>query len=134
MRVWSVILAGSLAAALGCGGITTVSQLPATVSVRFGQEFRVEEPNLTIQFVEVVQDSRCPVAVNCVQPGSATLRFSISRGDGGVLPLHLATDQPPAVSEGISFRLVNLEPLPRVGTVIDPRDYQATLELTVPAS
>ena len=129
-RLLLAVLASGLAG--GCSGVTTVSELPATVTVDFGEEVRVADPALTVRFVEVVQDSRCPVGATCVSEGSVTLRFSVTDAEGTLDALILRSDQGPVISDGVSFRLVKVEPVPRLGTVTDPRDYQATLELTLP--
>jgi hypothetical protein len=120
----------SIAVLAGCNGITTVSAFPTTVTVNFGAEFRIADPELTVRFAEVLQDSRCPVDLTCVQAGSATLRFSLIESNGALNTLLLETGRPGEASHGLTFRLVEVEPAPRSTRPIDPRDYKARVEVT----
>ncbi len=114
----------------GCGGVTEVNQFPQTVTVKFGDEFHVVDPDLTVRFAEVVQDSRCPVNAECVQAGSVTLRFSLIEPGGALNTLFISSDEPASASHGISLRLISVDPVPRLGMTTDPRDYRATVEVT----
>lgn len=114
----------------GCNGIPTVGTLPTTVRVRLGEEFRIAEPELAVRFAEVIQDSRCPVDVTCIQAGSATLRFSLIETNGDLNTVFLETGRPGQVSHGLTFRLVGLAPDPRSNRPINPKDYTATVEVS----
>jgi hypothetical protein len=115
---------------VGCDGITTVSTFPTTVSVRLGEEFRIAEPELAVRFAEVIQDSRCPVDVTCLQAGSATLRFSVIESTGDLSTVILETGRPGEVFHGLTFRLIGLAPDPRSNRPINPKDYTATVEVS----
>jgi hypothetical protein len=114
---------------VGCGGVPTVNTLPTTVSVRLGEEFRIADPELVVRFAEVIQDSRCPVDVACLQAGSATLRFSVIEPNGDLGTVILETGGPGQASHGLAFRLVGLTPDPRSTRPINPKDYRATVEV-----
>lgn len=114
----------------GCQSVPTISELPATVTIKFGHEVHLADPDLIIRFAEVVQDSRCPVDVVCVQEGSATLRFSIIEPDHDLSTVIVETGQPPETSNGLTFRLISVDPQPRSGQLLDPQNYSATVEIS----
>ncbi len=122
-------LAGS-ALAGGCAGATTVSELPTTVTVKLGEEFDITDPALTVRFAEVLQDSRCPVDVACIQAGSVTIRFSLFEPNGNQNTLVIESDHPAEYSHGVGLRLVSVDPSPHSGVIINPKDYRATLEVS----
>jgi len=124
-----LVLAGA-AVAGGCSGVTTVNELPGTVRVKFGEEFRIADPDLTVRFAEILQDSRCAVDVVCIQEGSVTIRFSLFEPNGDVNTLIVETGQPAGTSAGILLRLIQVEPAPHSGTTISPQDYRATVEVS----
>ena len=119
-----------LAMLVGCSSVPTISELPATVTFKFGREQHLVDPDLIIRFAEVVQDSRCPIDVTCVQEGSATLRFTLIEPDGDQFTVLLETGQPPQTSDGLTFRLISVDPQPRQGQFLDPSHYSATVEIT----
>lgn len=120
----------ALLAGAGCSGVPTISELPATVTIKFGNEIRLADPDVIVKFVEVVQDSRCPVDVTCIQAGSATLRFSMIEPDGDLFTVMLETGKPPETSDGLTFRLTSVDPQPRQGQSLDPANYNATIEIS----
>lgn len=57
--------------------------VPAQVSehtIETGKSVYVKGARLTIKFVEVVEDSRCPRDVNCIWAGNAKLKLLVSKG------------------------------------------------------
>lgn len=115
---------------VGCKSVPTIPELPATVTIKFGQDIHLLDPDVIIRFAEVVQDSRCPVDVTCVQAGSATLRFSIIEPDLDLFTVIIETDGPPQTSQGLTFRLISVDPEPRAGQFLDPKNYSATVEIS----
>jgi hypothetical protein len=120
----------ALLAGAGCSSVPTISELPATVTIKFGNEIHLTDPDVIVKFVEVIQDSRCPVDVQCVQAGSATLRFSVIEPDGDLFTVLLETGKPPETSDGLTFRLISVDPEPRQGQFLDPGNYSATIEIS----
>ena len=115
---------------VGCSSIPTISELPATYTFKFGQDVHLADPDVVIRFAEVVQDSRCPVNVECMQAGSATLRFSLVEPDHDLFTVVLDTDGLPYTIEGLTFRLISVDPQPQSGHFLDPKTYTATVEIS----
>ena len=120
-----------IALVAGCGGgITTVSLLPATVTLKLGGDVQVTSPDIRLRLVEFVQDSRCPVDVVCIQEVSVTLRFSVSVAGGPESGLILQTGETDS-SLGVVLRIREITPDRRVNVpLIDPRDYRVSLEIS----
>jgi hypothetical protein len=70
------------------------------------------------------------VDVTCVQEGSATLRFTIIEPDRDQLTVVIETGKPPETSDGLTFRLISVDPAPRAGQFLDPNTYTATVEVS----
>lgn len=86
---------------------------------------------LTIDFVEVVEDSRCPTGAECITAGTVTVRIKTASGtlDTGDTTLILEAGQTePTVKKLSKFSAVfiSLEPYPVAGETIDPADYVGT--------
>ena len=101
------------------------------VEVQHGEEATHE--NLSITFLGVLDDSRCPIDVECVWAGNARIALALrSLPDGMAERVELNTHDsfPRSVEfEGYNITLADLKP-DRVSTVIiDPRDYVATIEI-----
>ena len=104
------------------------------VALRIGQKLASPSlvSGLAIDFVEVVEDSRCPIGAECPSPGTATVRIKTTSGvlDTGETTLVLESGQTePTIKKLGKFSavFVSLEPVPTEGETIDPDDYVATL-------
>lgn len=92
-----------------------------------GETVRVEEDQLVIGVIEVIEDSRCPTGVECFWEGNAKVLVSVGdqeftltigkllEGDQNVV----------ALGDGLSLRLLRLDPYPEAGG--GSKDYQVTL-------
>jgi hypothetical protein len=118
-----------------CGGppgILTVNELPATVTLQLGQDLRITSPDLLIRLLEIVEDSRCPVDVTCVQAGTVNLRFGVSvpgAPEGGFF-MKLGESNS---SLGVVLRVVTVTPERRTTVrLISPQDYRVSLGISAP--
>jgi len=118
-------------------------QLPeAEFFVNVGQQFglRVGETagvvtSLAIALVRfngVIQDSRCPVDVQCITAGSATVLLSVQ----SALSVHdITMEVPPegtvaVVVDELTVTAVGVRPNAQQGATIDPLDYVVGLTVT----
>jgi hypothetical protein len=87
---------------------------------------------MTMKFVAVIEDSRCPVGVDCVWEGNAKVQIKISNRKGNSQTFELSTHpEPQAVTfEGYEIRLGEVTPRPRAGVSIDPKSYAANFTVT----
>lgn len=56
------------------------AQTPETLGISEGDQKTADRGRLTIKFVEVIEDSRCPPDANCVWAGNAKIKLAISKG------------------------------------------------------
>jgi hypothetical protein len=107
-------------------------QLDERFALRAGESAAVESEKLEVRFDEVVSDSRCPKGVQCIVAGDATVRITVQKSSArSSHELHTSERAGQEASvDGLTIRLLGLDPYPVEGKVIDRRDYVATLEIT----
>jgi hypothetical protein len=146
VRRWWMVGAAALLAACASGGAGAggsgasgaSTRLPV-VRARLGEDFQLAakqiavirgEP-LTVRFAAVVEDSRCPVGVQCIRAGEARVEIGIQQA--GMEPaLDTLATAPPgpqhAAYGAYDVTLVGLAPEPR--TNVQAPAYVATLRVT----
>jgi hypothetical protein len=98
-------------------------------TLKIGQTAAVAGTDLTIGFIGVPADSRCPTDVQCVWAGNARVAL---RAAGGNVDLN-THEQPRASQLGrYQLELTALSPDPKSTESIAPSTYAATLLLTDP--
>jgi len=102
-----------------------------TVSIAKGREKAIQRSGTKIKFLDVVEDSRCPVDVNCVWAGNAKVKVEVRSGRGRPRIFELNSALAPTVISyaGYDFKLVNLTPALRSNVRINPDKYVATIEV-----
>jgi hypothetical protein len=118
-----------LLAAAGLVAATCHRAQPTAPSVEPGREFSLRPgesasvQGLVMRFDEVRGDSRCPVDVQCVWEGDATVVVTVG---GAAKELHTARRFATSVTvDGHLLELRRLEPVPRAHAKIEPGDYRA---------
>jgi hypothetical protein len=118
--------------AQAAGRTTTASfgsstQLNVDGAVEVGDE-------VTLTFVEVTEDSRCPTGVQCVWEGNAKVLFNVTSADGTsqiTLNTNGGSEYPSRASaDGYTVNLDKLDPYPQEGKPINPKRYTATVIVT----
>lgn len=125
-----VLLTFCLLSATACLGNSPSSPAPFDREIVLAQgQTAGLDGGLSVRFVEVIGDSRCPINATCIQGGDAIVRITVSgnrsRGDRD---LHTGT-LAPVTFEDLELRLVDLHPYPFGGRTTDPADYRATLHV-----
>src|SRR6476620_2241197 len=101
-----------------------------SVSVRIGQERSAGRGNIRIRFLEMIEDSRCPRDVQCIQAGDASIRVRVSRNrHSEVLVLNSNGRAEKAVFAGYVFTLTGLTPEPRSNIRINRNGYVAVISV-----
>ena len=103
------------------------------LEVRVGETLAIPGTKVSVTFVGVVDDSRCPKGVTCVWEGDATIEVRVTpeRGDPETVQLHVnARTTKDVVVQGLHLTLERLEPYPEDGRPINRGDYRATLAIT----
>lgn len=116
------------------GGVIPSEQVQPNrqFDLKSGQEAHIQGTPLSVRFLSVGEDSRCPSDVVCVWAGNAVVRLAITSTQASSIDAALNTTlDPKNVTYGAyTIRLVDLKPTPKSGTKIVDADYVATLEVT----
>ncbi|MEM6325875.1 MAG: hypothetical protein AAF791_02035 [Bacteroidota bacterium] len=129
-------------AAVSCNGPRATSEVRAAAT---GEPFTlalgesVEVAGHSLRFVDVAEDSRCPIGATCVWEGRAKVTLSASGPDGPedrhvlTLPYSAMTDDESDTWEvgGLTVHLRDLRPFPEADRPADP---QPEVELSVSAT
>lgn len=98
------------------------------VNVKVGNSARVDMLGMTIKFVEVLEDSRCPEGAQCIWAGQARVKIQVDRYHKTlavfVLTLNEGKNSARYGDRTITFK--SLEPYPKVDKPTDPKTYAAT--------
>ena len=134
MRYANILIVAVLAACSSGGYAPTGSGNPSpsaqSVSVRVGDTAAVGSTGVTITFLRVAEDSRCPLNAVCVWEGNGRVALTLSSGYGATKDVSLNTTTEPreTVFSGLRIALAALNPHP-TGEPTDPDDYVATFEV-----
>lgn len=128
------ILVGlALLAAAGCdlptGGGTRLVEVESPFTLREGQRAFAHGTDLSVEFVDVPLDERCPIEALCASAGNAVVRVRLSYRTGEPQTFELQTmDANPRVSLGsYAVVMLDLQP-PRSLQEPDP-DYRVRLRM-----
>lgn len=96
-----------------------------TFMARLGQ--KVGNSDIVITPIEIVEDSRCPANVNCIQAG--TVRVTVDVTAKNIYSQHILTlDKPLAIGDQVLV-LTRVLPNSIAGVKIPDADYNLTFEL-----
>lgn len=121
----TALLAASIAA---CSSSPTAPTDPATVTMAPGQSTQVG--TLSVKFVGVTIDTRCPANAFCIQAGDAYVALEASTlGGRREFELQVLNPTNRSTTHGAySIELVELSPYP-FGDPIAPGDYRVKLRI-----
>ena len=147
MSIAGRILVVALAVAAGTGGVPVGSEPPSEaaapqpnpssegageqVDLRFDET--VEYRDLRLRWLEI-EDSRCPIGVQCIWAGQVAVTVEAAQGDEGPAELELVLRVGREVETVRAFAydlvLQGVEPHPMQGVTPERSDYVAVLEIT----
>ncbi len=118
----------------GCGhdaATAPVTGADTSLTLAPGAEAFPLGPVFGVTFLEVREDSRCPLGVMCIWAGNAVVRVGLRLGMGPTSPYDLNTTVDPTsvIFGGYRVTLVGLAPLPLLGTPVPAGDFRATLRV-----
>lgn len=111
--------------------LQTEAQTSQRVTLRVGKQKKLSRSKLTIKFVSLVEDSRCPTGTNCVWAGNAKIKVKVTsaRGESKIFELNTNLGAKGDVLGGYQFNLESLTPHPAVNIRIDKNGYTATFSV-----
>ena len=121
-------------AVVGCGAAGTQEPaavaLGAEVTLAPGSTTSVAGAGITVRFVGVTEDSRCPVGATCVWQGEAKAQLAIAISQ--VTSQVTLVEGDNTIAGGYRVTLVRVEPRPADGARIVADQYRATLKIDRP--
>ncbi len=82
---------------------------------------------LTVTPVEVVEDSRCPTGVQCIQAGTVRVRLQLTDADGTSEQV-VALGETATTTRNIAI-FKDVAPTSTAGQTIDPKSYRFTFRV-----
>lgn len=106
----------------------------AEFTIKVGEQVTVKDTNLTVRFLRVTEDSRCPVDVVCAWAGNARLEFELQVSKKKHALASLNTTLTPKETQFKKFRvkLLRLNPGRKQGVPANSAEYEATLVVEKP--
>lgn len=108
------------------GGTDAGSNKEATFQTKIGESSGVLD--VTVTPIAVVEDSRCPSGVQCIQAGTVRVQAVLVSGMGTSSPVF--TIDRPITTEAETVTLVSVTPVPEAGKTIVPANYRLTFKVT----
>lgn len=112
--------------------VSANAQTERTLKVRLNRQKSFAPGNLTIAFVSLVEDSRCPVGTDCIWAGNAKIKVKVSQRGGASKIFEMNTNVGPKgdIFEGYAINLVELTPVPQSNVKIDQNSYEAVFSIS----
>jgi hypothetical protein len=132
LAILAFMLAGLLVACSAGEKGSVEIQLGVPFELAVGQSSRHAAGDLSLELDEILEDSRCPQQVQCVEAGIARLALTarIAANDAVGLVVHTNPNGSARLND-YEIRLVGLTPVPQLpGDTIPQRDYRASLVVT----
>ncbi|HSI88913.1 MAG TPA: hypothetical protein VK918_07635 [Pyrinomonadaceae bacterium] len=129
MRNITILFAAFLILVSGTMNVT--AQKNDEIAVSVGQTGCSEATSIEIQFIRVVEDSRCPEGVDCIWAGRAVVEVRAAKDGLSSETVSLSSDGDTASFEFSGYRIhfEKLEPYPKEGEKIGEGDYKAWFRL-----
>jgi hypothetical protein len=124
-----LLLAGALAA---CGSPGSPKPEMASLDSEFtlapASRAAVDRRGIEVQFVSVIEDSRCPADTTCFWAGQAVVRLGVQSRPGGKSQYDVPQGQSVVIGK---YRVTVLKVSPEPGPTrkISPDEYRATLKV-----
>lgn len=107
------------------GAVAANAQRTETARIKINNSKRLPNSRISIRFLELVEDSRCPTGVQCIQAGVARIKIEV-RGVHGPATFTVDTNGKAADVQGFRVSLTALTPAPANNIRINRNGYVAT--------
>jgi hypothetical protein len=136
MRRFVVPLSTVLIALLVMAGCASPDTIEAIPDIEFtltpGQTATIAGEDLSITFVEVVSDSRCPKGATCIWAGEASCLVELTSGGATVEKVltQSGATSPDADEFGMYELMFDLMPYPELGKTVTDEDYSLLMAVS----
>jgi len=97
-----------------------------SVTIGVGESFELPDGS-TLEFIEIVEDSRCPSDAVCIWQGQAVLQFEL---DGKrSRSTYTGPDDEVVVVDGWAIQVLDVQPYPLASRRYDPADVEVTVRV-----
>ncbi len=112
--------------------IQTNAQNAQTFKVLVGNQKKAARSKITVKFVSLIEDSRCPDDANCIHAGNARIKVTVSKPGSAPVTFEANTNLGAKgdVYEGYAIYLTDLTPIPRANIRINRNAYTATFSIS----
>ena len=104
------------------------ASLDTEVVLAIAQRAAFDQEGLEVQFVSVVDDSRCPIDTTCVWAGEAIVRLAI-RSASGTVTEHDVVEGHSTTVDNYRVSVTQVLPKPVSTRKIAPADYRVTIKV-----
>jgi hypothetical protein len=90
---------------------------------------------MSVDFVAVLEDSRCPEGVQCVWEGNARIKLIVSRAGEKTSAIELnSSNRFPVEAKYLDYTitLIDMKPYPKAAEQISMQNYTAIVEIRKP--
>ncbi len=113
---------------------TSITASPGQAfDIKVGQEASIFSQQLSLKFLSVSEDSRCPQGTNCIWEGNGKVNIQLtSQGQtSDTVELNTAMSLPSeATYLNYNISLLDLQPYPLAGRAIQQSEYIATVSVS----
>lgn len=118
---------------LALGSINFVNaQKKQQIKIFINRQKAIPGAKITIKFLSLLEDSRCPVNTNCITAGNARITIKVSKQNSAAQTFELGTNPATqsATFAGYQIKLINLNAGPVTNTGTNSDAYTATFSVT----
>jgi hypothetical protein len=113
------------------GSLTITAAQGSSAALSLNKPRSIKGAGLSVTFLQLVEDSRCPADVNCIWAGNARIKLRIAKPGQRSQIIELDSNGPAASAKafGHEIRLARLTPERRTGREIRMKDLKALIEI-----
>jgi len=112
--------------------VQTNAQTAQKINVLVGKQKKASRSKIAVKFVSLIEDSRCPDDVNCIQAGNARIKVTVSKPGSAPVTFEANTNLGAKgdTYEGYAIYLTDLTPIPRANVRLNRNAYTATFSVS----
>lgn len=125
----TLYLIGILIVLAGCRNSTTsvTPELGEEIEAEFGKEIKIFGEGITIEFADLIEDSRCPDGAVCVWAGNAQVAILVNNEE---VKLNTYLEPKEMAVSKYKVALISVSPHPKADVKIPENKYTATIVVT----
>lgn len=121
-----LLVVGALVAISRNNRIANEMLVPKAITLSVGEKVSISDFSIT--FNKFIQDSRCPIDVQCIQAGAVNVNVTMQVGANSVTK-NFPSDEVPQEFEGYKISIVDVLPKRMSKKEINPNDYKITFQI-----